>query len=78
MANLTQNVDVSNFSDSKEIKFKKNPMSDFTLDVYYAGQRIAIINGVSAPLQWTGKNGSNVPLKVIEKLERKVVRNLIK
>ena len=70
MATITQNVDTSNFSDTNEMQFKKSPLSDFTLDAYYKGQRIAIINGVSAPLQWTAKNGSNVPLKVIEKLEK--------
>jgi hypothetical protein len=30
-------------------------------DVMYKGQRIAIINGISAPLQWTAKNGSDIP-----------------
>lgn len=77
MATVTQNVNVSNFSDSNDLKFKKNPLSNFTLDVIYKGQRIAIVNGLSAPLQWTAKNGSDIPLKIIEKLERKVVANLI-
>lgn len=39
-------------------------------DVYYKNSRIAIINGVSSPLQWVAKNGSNIPIKVIERLEK--------
>ena len=38
-------------------------------DVYYNGQRVAIINGLSSPLQWTAKNGSNIPNNVIDELE---------
>jgi hypothetical protein len=44
------------------------------VDVYFEGQRIAIINGLSAPLQWTAKNGSNIAISVIEELEAMVVR----
>ena len=47
-------------------------------DVMYKGQRIAILNGTSAPLQWTAKNGSNIPTKVIEQLEKMVVKMIIK
>ena len=43
-------------------------------DVMYKGQRIAILNGLSSPLQWTAKNGSNIPINVIEKLEKMVSR----
>jgi len=46
------------------------------MDVIYKGQRIAIINGLSAPLQWTAKNGSNIPVRIIEKIEKLVKRNL--
>ena len=35
-----------------------------------------IINGLSAPLQWTAKNGSNIPVRIIEKIEKLVKRNL--
>ena len=71
-------VDTSNFSDTKELKFKgfKSELVD-QLDVYYDGQRIAIINGISAPLQWTAKNGSNIPYNIIDGLENMVVKNLI-
>lgn len=51
-------------------------LSEEMTDVNFGGQRIAIINGVSAPLQWTAKNGSNIPLSVIEYLEAEVVKNL--
>jgi hypothetical protein len=47
-------------------------------DVMYKGQRIAILNGLSSPLQWTAKNGSNIPVMVIEKLEKMVVRLITK
>jgi hypothetical protein len=47
-------------------------------DVMYKGQRIAILNGLSSPLQWTAKNGSNIPVIVIEKLEKMVVRLITK
>lgn len=74
----TQFVNVSNFSDSNEISFKTFPMYQNWLDVYYKGIRIAIINGFQSPLQWVAPNGSNIPVSIIDKLERKVVRNLIK
>jgi hypothetical protein len=47
------------------------------MDVFYEGQRIAILNGKSAPLQWTAKNGSNIPNDVIDQLE-KIVTSRIK
>jgi len=74
---MTTMVNTSNFSDTNEIKFRKvaTMPNDFT-DVYYKGQRIAIINGLSAPLQWTAKNGSNIPLNIIEKIEKLVKKNI--
>jgi hypothetical protein len=70
-------VNTSNFSDTYEIKFAKVPtMPNGFMDVIYKGQRIAIINGLSAPLQWTAKNGSNIPVRIIEKIEKLVKRNL--
>lgn len=70
---MKQLVNTSNFSDTNELKF--NSFLNQT-DVYYKKQRIAIINGVSAPLQWTAKNGSNIPNKIIDKIEKMVVKNL--
>ena len=72
---MTTSVNTNNFSDTNELKFNSflNQM-----DVFYKGQRIAIINGVSAPLQWTAKNGSNIPNKIIDKIEKLVIKNLIK
>jgi len=66
-------------SDNNTFNFKKVPtMYNGFYDVYYKGSRIAILNGLSAPLQWTAKNGSNIPLKVIEQLEKMVVRMISK
>ena len=66
-------------SDNNTFSFKKVPsMYDGFFDVIYKGQRIAILNGVSAPLQWTAKNGSNIPVKVIDQLEKMVVRMIKK
>ena len=66
-------------SDNNTFKFV--PVSSmhygFT-DVYYKGQRIAILNGLSSPLQWTAKNGSNIPNKVIEQLEKMVTKLISK
>lgn len=70
---MAQLVNTSNFSDTNELKFK--PFLN-QYDVYYKNQRIAIINGVSSPLQWTAKNGSNIPNKIIDKIEKMVVKNL--
>jgi hypothetical protein len=62
-------------SDNNTFSFKKVPtMYDGFFDVFYKDQRIAILNGLSAPLQWTAKNGSNIPVKVIDQLENMVVR----
>lgn len=62
-------------SDNGTFKFVSVPsMYNGFFDVMYKGQRIAILNGLSAPLQWTAKNGSNVPVKVIEQLENIVIK----
>jgi hypothetical protein len=75
---MTQLVKTSNLSDTNEIKFVavKTMPNGFT-DVFYKSQRIAIINGFSAPLQWTAKNGSNIPSKIIDRIEKIVKSNLI-
>ncbi len=72
-------VNTQNLSDTNELKFKmfSTPMSTNWIDVYYKGQRIAIINGLSSSLQWTAKNGSNIPLRLINKLENYCKTNLI-
>jgi hypothetical protein len=65
-------------SDNNTFSFKNVPsMYNGFTDVYYKGQRIAILNGLSSPLQWTAKNGSNIPVKVIDELET-IVIGLIK
>lgn len=73
MKNLAINPEL--VSDNNTFSFKKVPtMYEGFFDVMYKGNRIAILNGVSAPLQWTAKNGSNIPVKVIDQLEKMVVR----
>ncbi len=73
MKNLPINPEF--ISDNNTFSFKNvTSMYDGFFDVYYKGQRIAIINGLSSPLQWVAKNGSNIPLKVIEQLEKMVIR----
>jgi hypothetical protein len=70
-------VNVSNLSDTNEIKFKSVPsMPNGFTDVFYKSQRIAIINGLSSALQWTVKNGSNIPNKIIDRIENLVRKNL--
>jgi hypothetical protein len=66
-------------SDNNTFSFVPVPsMYNGFFDVMYKGQRIAILNGLSSPLQWTAKNGSNIPVIVIEKLEKMVVRLITK
>jgi hypothetical protein len=73
MKNLAINPEL--VSNNNTFSFKKVPtMYEGFFDVMYKGNRIAILNGVSAPLQWTAKNGSNIPVKVIDWLEKMVVR----
>jgi hypothetical protein len=73
MKNLAINSEL--ISDNNTFSFKNVPsMYNGFYDVFYKGQRIAILNGLSAPLQWTAQNGSNIPLKVIDQLEKMVIR----
>lgn len=44
-------------------------MNEGFTDVFYKGDRIAIINGLSSTLQWTCIKGIDVPYKVIKELE---------
>lgn len=76
MNNLPINPEL--ISDNNTFTFKNVPsMYNGFTDVFYKGQRIAILNGLSAPLQWTAKNGSNIPLTLINKLENYCKKNLI-
>ena len=52
-------------------------MYDGFTDVIYKDERIAIINGLSSPLQWT-VNGFNIPLDVVNKLEKLVKKLILK
>jgi len=77
MRNLAINPEL--VSDNNTFEFKKvDSMYNGFFDVYYKGQRIAILNGKSAPLQWTVKNGSNIPVKIIDKLEKMASRLIMK
>ena len=62
-------------SDNNTFTFKPVPSmyKGFT-DVFYKGDRIAILNGLTSPLQWTLKNGSNIPIKIIDQLEKMVTK----
>ena len=61
-------------SDTNNFKFVNVPtMYNGFMDVMYKGKRIAIINGLSAPLQWT-MNSTKVPVKVLNQLENMVIR----
>jgi hypothetical protein len=72
-------VNISNLSDTNDLKFIPVPsMYEGFTDVIYKSKRIAIINGLSAPLQWTAENGANIPTSIIDRIERLVKRNLIK
>ena len=70
-------VNTSAISDTNELKFKKVATILNMVDVIYKGNRIAIINGFSSPLQWVAPNGSNIPNKIIDKIEKIVVKNLV-
>ena len=66
-------------SDNNTFKFVNIPsMYNGFLDVIYKGKRIAILNGTSSPLQWTVSNQIDIPLKVINQLEKMVVKLIIK
>ena len=66
--------DTNNFKFSKTVKVATPNHEEWQLmtDVFYNGQRIAILNGLSSPLQWTAKNGSNIPNNIIDELENLV------
>jgi hypothetical protein len=72
-------IDPKFISDNNTFKFVRVPsMYVGFYDVMYKGKRIAIINGTSAALQWTAPNGSNIPNKVIEQLEKMVSKLIIR
>ena len=75
----TLSINPKLISDNNTFTFKNVPSmySGFT-DVIYKGKRIAILNGLVSPLQWTAENGSNIPIKVIDQLEKLVVSMIIK
>lgn len=76
---MQQLVNTSNISDTNNLKFiPVSSMPNGFLDVFYKGKRIAIINGTSAALEWTAKNGSNIPVSIIVKIENLVKKNLVK
>lgn len=61
-------------ADNNTFKFVSVPsMYNGFFDVMYKGQRIAILNGMSAPLQWTMPS-INVPVKVLNQLENMVIK----
>ena len=72
-----QNINPEFVSDNNTFKFIPVPTLG-TIDVMYKGSRIAILNGFSAPLQWTAPNGSNIPVKVIQQLENMVTKLITK
>ena len=77
MKNLLINPEF--ISDNNTFKFSEvQSMYKGFYDVFYKGKRIAILNGLSAPLQWTAKNGSNIPIKVIQQLENMVAKMIKK
>ena len=72
---MTNLINTNFISDNNTFKFVQVPsMHNGFTDVFYKGQRIAIINGISSPLQWTSKNGSNIPVKVINQLENIIIK----
>ena len=77
MKNLSINPNY--LSDNNTFQFKRQDwIKEGFVDVIYKDQRIAILNGFSAPLQWTVKNGSNIPVKVINQLESMVIKLIVK
>ena len=73
MKNLVINPEL--LSDNNTFCFQRVPSMYYGFtDVIYKGNRIAILNGLSAPLQWTAKNGSNIPAKVVNQLEKMVIK----
>jgi hypothetical protein len=79
MKNRQNAIEPTLLNDNNTFKFIPVPSMYYGFtDVYYKGQRIAILNGLSSPLQWTAKNGSNIPLTVIEQLEKMVTKLIVK
>jgi len=77
MNNLSINPEL--ISDNNTFKFvKENYIKEGFFSVYYKNERIAILNGFSSPLQWTAKNGSNIPVKIIDQLEKMVIKLITK
>lgn len=74
--NTVKNVNTANLSDTNVLKFKPVLTITNMVDVIYKNKRIAIINGFSAPLEWTAENGSNIPLNIITKIENLVRKNI--
>jgi hypothetical protein len=75
----TLSINPKLISDNNTFTFKNVPsMYNGFTDVIYKGKRIAILNGLVSPLQWTAGNGSNIPIKVIDQLEKLVVSMIIK
>jgi hypothetical protein len=72
-------INIKLLTDDNTFKFKVvSTMPNGFTDVIYKGQRIAILNGLSAPLEWTIKNGSDIPVEVINKLEKLTTRLILK
>ena len=72
MTNLSINPKF--IADNNTFKFVSVPSMYYGFfDVMYKGQRIAILNGMSAPLQWTMPS-INVPVKVLNQLENMVIK----
>lgn len=71
---MTNLINTKFISDNNTFKFVEVPsMYEGFMDVMYKGQRIAILNGISAPLQWTMPS-INVPVKVLNQLENMVIK----
>ena len=74
MKNTQNTIDTQLLVNNATFQFVQvESMNHGFTDVYYNGERIAILNGISSPLQWTAKNGSNIPYDVIDELEKMVV-----
>ena len=72
-------INIKLLTDDNTFKFKVvSTMPNGFTDVIYKGQRIAILNGLSAPLEWTIKNCSDIPVEVINKLEKLTTRLILK
>lgn len=62
-------------SDNNTFKFVNVPTMYYGFtDVIYKGHRIAIINGTASALQWTNIKKIDIPIKVVNQLERMVTK----